>query len=239
MRKMYKDVIIVEDDLALRENVCELLRLDGFEVTDCGNAEEFLDHINTDQFKVAIVDIGLPDKSGYDLTQYLRTNTDMGIIILTARTGIDNKIQGFSSGADYYFSKPVESRELTASINNLMCRLSFTDQNNDDNTPVMKESWRLSSNGWLLISPDGIEIRLTTKESAFIHLLQKCEKVGAQKEYILQELGYLSEEPYGSRALGVMITRLRKKIKNQAGENQLIKTVHGFGFLLGEKLFFS
>jgi len=236
MKKMHKDIIIVEDDLALRENICELLKLDEFDVTDCGSAKEFLDHINTNQFKVAIVDVGLPDQSGYDLARYLRTNTDMGIIILTARTGIDNKIQGFSSGADYYFSKPVDSRELAAAINNLMCRLSFTDQS-EENTP-QKASWTLISNGWLLISPNGIEIRLTTKESEFIRLLQKCEKDGVQKEYILQELGYLSEEPYGSRALGVMVTRLRKKIKNQVGENQLIKTIHGFGFLMGETLLF-
>ncbi len=234
---MYKDIILVEDDLALRENICELLKLDGFDVTHCGSGKEFLAHINTHQFKVAIIDIGLPDRSGYDLAQYLRTNTDMGIIILTARTGIDNKIQGFSSGADYYFSKPVDSRELIASINNLMCRLSFADQKEDD--PIQDNSWRLSSNGWLLISPDGIQIRLTAKESEFICLLQKCEKDGAQKEDILQELGYLSEEPYGSRALGVMITRLRKKIKDKAGENLLITTVHGFGFLLGEKLLSS
>ena len=235
---MCKDVIFVEDDVALRENISELLRLDGFDVTDCGSAKDFLDHINTNQFKVAIVDIGLPDKSGYDLTRYLRTNTDMGIIILTARTGIDNKIQGFSSGSDYYFSKPVDSRELTASINNLLCRLSFTDKN-DDASPIHNRSWTFSTSGWLLISPDGIEIRLTAKESEFIRLLEKCEKDGAQKEFILQELGYLSEEPYGSRALGVMITRLRKKIKNSVGENELIKTVHGFGFFLGEKLLFS
>lgn len=235
MRIMHKDIIIVEDDLALRENISELLRLEGFDVSDCGTAQDFMDHINTHQFKVAIVDIGLPDKSGYELAQHLRAQTDMGIIILTARSGMDNKIQGFSSGADYYFSKPVDIRELIASINNLLCRLSFKKPNGGD-FRIQDDIWQLSLKGWLLTSPEGLEISLTSKESEFVCLLQKCGKEGAQKEYILQNLGYLSEEPYGSRALGVMVTRLRKKIKTQVGDNQLIKTIHGFGFILGENL---
>lgn len=232
---MNKDIIIVEDDILLRENLSELLRLDSFKITECGNAKDFFDLITKNQFKVAIIDIGLPDKSGYDLTGYLRANTDMGIIILTARTGIDNKIQGFSSGADYYFSKPVDSRELTAAINNLLCRLSLKDQNKNSKQ-MQNDSWTFNTNGWLLISPKGIEINLTTKEIDFIRLLQKHDKEGVEKGFILSELGYLNEEPYGRRALGVMVTRLRKKIKDKGGKNALIKTIHGFGFSLGEKL---
>jgi DNA-binding response OmpR family regulator len=57
-----------------------------------------------------------------------------------------------------------------------------------------------------------------------------------EKEEILNELGYLSDGPYGNRALGVMVARLRKKIKTKVGENALIETVYGFGFTLGEKL---
>lgn len=226
---MKKDIIIVEDDTILRENLSELLRLDNFNITECSTAKEFFDHIHKNQFKVAVIDIGLPDQSGYELARYLRANTDMGIIILTARTGIENRIEGFSSGADYYFSKPVDSREFIASINNLLCRLSSTVEKKND-------SWIFNTKSWRLISPNGSEINLTTKESAFISLLQKNAEKGVEKEFILSELGYLSDEPYGNRALGVMVARLRKKIKGKAGKNSLIKTVHGVGFLLGEKL---
>ncbi len=230
---MSKGVIIVEDDILLRENLCELLRLDGFDVTECSTGKAFLDHIKTTRFKVAIVDIGLPDKSGYEIASHLRKTTNMGIIILTARTGMDNKIQGFSSGADYYFSKPVDSRELTASINNLMCRLSLKDRNDNQ---IHTDSWTFNTKGWLLVSPGGKQINLTTKESELISLLQKHDKEGVEKESILKELGYIDQEPYGSRALGVLVTRLRKKVKDSVGENTLIQTVHGFGFSLGEKL---
>lgn len=230
---MSKDVIIVEDDILLRENLCELLRLDGFDVTECSTGKQFLDQIKTIRFKVAIVDIGLPDKSGYEVASHLRKTTNMGIIILTARTGMDNKIQGFSSGADYYFSKPVDSRELTASINNLMCRLSLNDQ---DDKGIPADAWTFNTNGWLLIAPAGNQVNLTTKESEFISLLQQHGTEGVEKESILKELGYIDQEPYGSRALGVLVARLRKKVKDSVGENGLIQTVHGFGFSLGEKL---
>lgn len=228
-------LIFVEDDRLLRENIAELLRLDGFEVTDCGTAAEFMEQIRHHRFDVAIIDIGLPDRSGYDLARYARTYTAMGIIILTARTGIDNKIQGFSSGADYYFSKPVDNRELSAALTNMLARLAARDQPRDDDRPL-DNAWTFNAKGWLLTSPGGIEIRLTTKESEFIRLLEAHGEGGAEKEYILKELGYLNDGPYGSRALGVMVTRLRKKIREQTGENELIKTIHGFGFSLGEAL---
>lgn len=226
---MNKEIIIVEDDTILRENLSELLRLDNFNITECSTAKGFFEHIRKNKFKIAIIDIGLPDKSGYELASYLRANTDMGIIILTARIGIDNRIEGFSSGADYYFSKPVDSREFIASINSLLCRLSSMVEKQND-------SWIFNTKSWVLILPDGKEINLTTKESEFINLLQKHAEKGVEKEFILKELGYVDQEPYGSRALGVMVVRLRKKIKKDAGENLLIKTIHGFGFSLGQDL---
>ncbi len=157
----------------------------------------------------------------------------MGVIIFTARTGIDNKIQGFSAGADYYFSKPVDSRELSAAITNLMCRLAPECR---EDTAADTDAWIFRENGWYLTSPKGIEIRLTAKEGEFIRLLLNTENDCLEKEKVLHAMGYLIEGPYGNRALGVMVTRLRKKIKTRAGDNALIKTVHGFGFSLGEKL---
>ncbi len=228
---MSNEVIIVEDDSILRENIAELLQMDGFQITECANAEDFYHCISKRSFNVAIIDIGLPDQSGYDITRYLRANTRMGIIILTARTGIDHKIEGFSAGADYYYSKPVDIRELSASITNLLQRLPASDRSISDSN-----SWRLNTTGWLLLAPNGKEIKLTKKESDFLALLISCGKQGAKKEQILSELNYSSEEPYGSKALGVMLTRLRKKLKEQIGENELINTVHGFGFSLGEGL---
>ena len=228
-------ILFVEDDRLLRENIAELLRLEGFDVTDCGTAAAFMEAAGKDRFKVAIIDIGLPDRSGYDLSRYVRTYTDMGIIILTARTGIDNKIQGFSSGADYYFSKPVDTRELCATLTNMLARMAARSPAKGDQDDL-DNSWTFNAKGWLLTSPDGVEIRLTTKESEFLRLLEPHGDDGAQKEYILAELGYLSDAPYGSRALGVMITRLRKKIREQAGETELINTIHGFGYSLAVPL---
>ncbi len=228
---MPHQIIIVEDDSMLRENIAELLQMDGFQVTECASAGDFYSCISQKTFNVAIIDIGLPDQSGYDIARFLRANTAMGIIILTARTGIDHKIAGFSAGADYYYSKPVDIRELSASITNLLRRLPTAESSSPAANP-----WRLNTTGWLLAAPNGSKIKLTNKESDFLALLLNCGEKGAKKEDILLELNYISEEPYGSKALGVMLTRLRKKLKEQIGENALINTVHGFGFSLGEEL---
>lgn len=112
-------VIIVEDDRDLRESLVEYLSLDGHDVTGVGSALEFYQALASSTFMIAVMDIGLPDQCGYVMAEFVRRNTPMGIIILTARSSIEDRVNGYRAGGDLYLVKPVDCRELSAAITSL------------------------------------------------------------------------------------------------------------------------
>ena len=118
-----KRIIIVEDDRDLLENMVKYLTLCGYEVTGAASAREFYYHLSRQTYLLAVLDIGLPDQSGLVLAEYVRNNTNMWIIMLTARSTLDDKLAGLKSGADFYLVKPIDCSELAATITNLFARL--------------------------------------------------------------------------------------------------------------------
>lgn len=217
------NVIIVEDDEILLKNSVEILCLEGIKANGVSTALDFFKLLATESFDIAVIDLGLPDRSGLEIVTHLRENTDMGIIILTARETIKDKISGYESGADHYFVKPVDSRELTAAIKSLFSRLI------NSNTHTNRK-WFFDTKSRLLISPSGVKITLTLKEQIFIEFLIENDGAPVTRMTLLKVLGYNTDGPYGSRALDVMVVRLRKKIKDSTNEPSPIKTVHSFGF---------
>ena len=174
-------IIIVEDDRDLLENMVEYLTLLGYEVTGAASAGEFYYHLSQQTYLLAALDIGLPDQSGLVLAEYVRKNTSMWIIMLTARSTLDDKLAGLKSGADFYLVKPVDCSELAATIANLFMRF--------DETPAVPEQellreadtlaqWKLERNGWKLVTPKGDSIKLTSKEFEFIASLSVRSKIG-------------------------------------------------------------
>ena len=103
------NVILVEDDIDLRDSLVEMLELSGFYTEGVGSAQEFYQALNTVRYDVAVIDLGLPDQSGLKVVEFLRDKTNMGIIILTARTSLNDRILGYDCGADHFFSKPVDT----------------------------------------------------------------------------------------------------------------------------------
>ncbi len=228
-----KRIIIVEDDRDLLENMVKYLTIASYEVTGAASARELYYHLSLRPYVLAILDIGLPDQSGLVLAEYVRNNTDMRIIMLTARSTLDDKLAGLKYGADFYLVKPIDCSELAATIANLFARL--------DGVPVVLEQaqerletdsapWKLERNGWLLITPKGDSIQLTSKEYEFIASLDLPQKTIVARRDILKILDYPSTEQ-ASHALESMIYRLRKKIE-AAGCEFPVKTSHGAGYCL-------
>jgi two-component system, OmpR family, response regulator len=115
-------ILIVENDQDLRDSMVECLRLARLTVSSAGSAAECYQTLASHEWCVAVVDIDLPDQSGYVLVEYIRANTDMKVIILTARDAIDERIKGYDSGADIYLVKPINCRELATAITSLTQR---------------------------------------------------------------------------------------------------------------------
>ncbi len=228
-----KRIIIVEDDSDLLENMVKFLTLSGYDVIGVASARDFYYQLSRQTYLLAVLDIGLPDQSGLELAEYVRNNTDIWIIMLTARSTLDDKLAGLKSGADFYLVKPVDCSELVATIANLFARL--------DETPAVSEQelqgevdtlaqWKLESNRWILITPKGDSIKLTSKEFEFIASLSLRSNTIVARRDILKILDYALTDQ-ASHALESMIYRLRKKIED-AGCEFPVKTSHGTGYCL-------
>ena len=121
-----RGILIVEDDKDLLQSMVDYLTLKGYNVTGVGSAREFYKSISEQVYAVVILDIGLPDQDGILIAQYIRKNTDMRIIIASARASTNDKIIGREAGADIYLVKPVHFQELVTTIDSLLSRLPAT-----------------------------------------------------------------------------------------------------------------
>ena len=224
----YSKVIIVEDDLDLLNNTVKYLKRKEFEATGTGCALDFFQTLTMDNYDIAVVDLSLPDKSGFEIVKHLRAHTCMGIIVLTARGSLEDKLYGYECGADAYFVKPIDFRELVANINNLYTRLGVRSAKALSAGPSGR--WVLDSGAWTLTSPDDISLDLTGKELALLKALIKAKTEAVSRAELLQSLGYKSDNPYDTKSLDILVGRLRKKFKAAGIQEEPIKTVRNVGY---------
>lgn len=225
MNKSEYKVLIVEDDTDLRESITLYIEEEGFAVTGVGSVKECHASLEQDTFDVAVIDIGLPDQSGYVLAEELRRSTDLGIIILTALGGIEHRVQGYAIGADLYLVKPVNIRELLAAITSVAKRRLERSQQARE----LENVWRLNLTNWHLIAPNKSEVILTGREFDFLHLLALAKGTSVARNRLMTSLHYPNEDCVG-RALTELSRRLRKKIKQQTGLECPIHTHHSVGY---------
>lgn len=221
-------VLVIEDDLDLRDSVVEYLNMAGLAAIGVGTAAEFYHAQASGDWSVAVVDIGLPDQSGYVLVEYIRSNSEMKVIILTARDTVDDRVKGYDSGADLYLIKPVDCRELAAAIVSLAQRQQPRMEQHISQLPQV-ESWCLQRNTWSITAPNGASIELTAKEMQFLGMLAETPGKPVTRETLLSKL-YLRYDEYTSRSLDSLVRRLRVKIMTASGFSAPIKTAHAVGY---------
>ncbi|MWV54397.1 response regulator transcription factor [Chlorobium phaeovibrioides] len=215
-----RGILIVEDDADLADSLAAYLRFDGYVVTVVGSAFACYRALGVTGYALAILDLSLPDQDGLVLAKYLRFNTSMRIIILTARTSIDDRAMGYDAGADEYFGKPVDFQEISAAVSRLLMSSGADDG-------VASHGWTLLNSTWELVSPMGDRYVLTSKEFSLVQALAVGIGVVVPHEELLRALGYTNDE-YGRRSLETIMYRLRKKITQDDGIP--IKTSHGSGY---------
>lgn len=217
-------VIIVEDERDLRDSLVQYLRLEGLDAIGVGSCLEFYRAIAGSSFSVAVVDLGLPDQSGSSLVEFVRSNTGMGVIILTARDGMQDRLDGYHAGADLYLVKPVDCRELASAIRNLATRLTGA-----PSAPITPEQWCLVRQSWHLVTPTGLVIPLTAREMEFLACLADSSGRPVKRNTLLATLGYADDE-YANRAMDSLIRRLRRKIEGAWSQPSPIKTSYSVGY---------
>ncbi len=215
----------MDDDIVMREALAYFVEDEGYSMKAVGSAREFYQCLDQESFDVAVIDIGLPDQSGYVLAEYVRHNTDLGIIILTAHSDIEHRIRGYSCGADLYLVKPVNMRELVAAIENLAKR----HLERHSQPMASMNAWVLHLSTRLLISPDGVEINLTGKEFNLVRILAEADENLIGRRQLLTLLAY-PEDDYLGRAFDSLMLRLRNKIRKLTGEDAPVLNFHGVGY---------
>ncbi len=227
-------IALVEDDADLLHSTQEYLTLAGFSVWGAGSAEAFFRRFVADPVDVVVLDIGLPGEDGLSVTELLKKNPQVAVIILSARDGLEDRLTGMRAGADRYLVKPVNLAELAVNIDAVIKRLELPlartsldlpRQVSEQGSPL----WKLDIQGWLLTSPNGQPLKLTAREFSLLHRLIKVQGQAIPKKD-------LTDEIFGQRIsnatdrLNVLITRLRKKAQDQLAEPLPIKTAHQIGY---------
>ena len=216
-------VLLVEDEAPLRETLAARLKREGFAVDTAGDGEEGLYHGREVPFDIAVIDLGLPKMSGMDLVKALRAEGQkFPILILTARSSWQDKVEGLKSGADDYLVKPFHVEELLARLNALLRRAAGWSKPSLDCGPVKLD---LSAQ---TVTVNGAGVDLTSYEYKVLEYLMLHAGELVSKADLTEHI-YQQDFDRDSNVLEVFIGRLRKKLDPE-GEIRPIETVRGRGY---------
>ena len=231
MQQRIPHILLVEDDPNLGFLLVELLEEEGYRVQLCRTGEEGWTAFQTYNYKLALLDIMLPELDGFHLAQRIRRrNKQMPVIFLTARSLKSDKLKGFDLGADDYICKPFDEDLLLCRIKAVLNRAIKDDQ------PIEKNTFQLGRFSFdqqrRTLVGFGKERRMTAKETAVLKLLcQSRNQVLKREDVLLKVWG--KNDYFLGRSLDVFIAKLRKYLKDDP--NIEIENVFGVGFILVEK----
>jgi DNA-binding response OmpR family regulator len=220
-------ILLLEDDDVLRDHVLvPHLQQFGFEVVAIGHAAGLDERIQQQRPDIVVLDVGLPDRDGFDVARQLRAQiADIGIVMLTARGATPDRVRGLSEGADAYLTKPVDIDLLAATLYSLARRL----RTSSPSTSMGR--WSLDAEGWCLLSPSGGAIGLTRTERRFLTPLVESINQVVSRETLITVFT-AEDEDFDSQRLDVLIHRLRKKVLHILGVPLPLNSVHGKGYIL-------
>lgn len=216
-------ILVIEDEFRLQNQIRRQLEAAGYMVDTSSNGDEGLFFATEYRLDAAIIDIGLPGKSGLEIIKVLRERGSLlPILILTARSSWQDKVQGLEMGADDYLTKPFQMEELQARVRALLRRAAGIPQTLLKCGPVAVDVTAQS------VSVDGVNIELTSFEYRLLEELVRHRGEVLSKESLADAL-YPHDEDRDSNVLEVMIGRLRRKL-DPDGVLKPIETMRGRGY---------
>jgi len=222
MEKNKYHILVVDDDDRIRELVKEYLNENDFIVSTGNNAEEAKIKLGYFKFDLIVLDVMMPGQNGFELTKEIKKNSNVPIILLTAKGEVENRIQGLELGADDYLGKPFEPKELLLRIKNIVKKIKKIDLN------------KINKIGEAKVYLNKMSIQLKNKTSKINNaekkvLLEMLANPGRTYSRIqIGEISNISQE----RSIDVMITRLRQKIEINPKNPKYLQTIRGSGYVL-------
>ena len=215
---------MVEDDREIADVLRRSLGMEGYEVSLAGDGEDALEQAADFTPDAVVLDLGLPKLDGVEVCRRLRADGDVPILMLTARDGVEDRVEGLDSGADDYLVKPFERAELLARVRALLRR-----------RPPRGSAFLVA--GDLRLNPDSREVLrgerpvdLTAREFELLEYLMRNERLVVSRERLLDEVwGY---HPFAeTNTIDVFVSNLRRKLE-AGGEARMLHTVRGSGYVL-------
>ncbi|WP_431285542.1 response regulator [Humitalea sp. 24SJ18S-53] len=226
-------ILVVDDDREIRELLSKFLERQGFRVSAARDAREARRLWPLGRYHLVVLDLMLPGESGLDFGRWLRSQSDVPIVMLTAMGEETDRIVGLELGADDYVSKPFNPRELLARIRAVLRRA--TGEAAAAKEPPAKAirfaGWTLEPGRRRLLNPDGAEVPLTGGEYELLTVLVERPNRVLTRDMLMDLLRGRQAGPF-DRAIDVAVSRLRRKLEDDGRNPNLIKTVRGGGYVL-------
>jgi len=217
-------ILIVDDEAGIRTTLAGILEDEGYRVTLAATAAEARDAALREPCDLVLLDLALPDQDGLSLCKELRGETDVPILMLTARGEVADRVVGLELGADDYLPKPFEPRELVARIESILRRARG------------RETEQRLVSGDLVVDPgrravtlEGRGVDLTTLEFELLQVLMQSRGRVLTRDQLLTRLRGLDADVY-DRSVDMLVSRLRQKLGDDARAPRFIKTVWGAGY---------
>lgn len=228
-----KHILVVDDDPEILRMVSGYLSQEGYDVQTAVNGTRMAEILAERAIDLVILDLGLPGQDGLELARALRAKSDIGIIILTGRGEVVDRVVGLEIGADDYLTKPVSLRELLARVRSVLRRQSATQAKRGAALPNLARfaGWTLDFNARRLTARDGAEVPLTTAEFRLLGALVTEAQKPVHRDRLLGLVAEREWTPY-DRSVDVLVGKLRQKIEADPKKPGLIKTERGVGYLL-------
>ena len=226
-----RKILLVEDSESIAKGLQFSLEQEGYSVEITDSSKYAKEQVLKEKYDLIILDISLPDGNGFEVCEFIKKNTSIPVIFLTARDEETNVVLGFDIGADDYVIKPFRIRELISRINNVLRRYK-TDTNVKDNIIKVKNiSIDLDK---MSVLKDNKEIVLTALEFKIVSLLFTNIGRIVTREQILDRIWDVAGNFVNDNTLTVYIKRIREKLEENAQEPEIIKTIRGIGYKIEE-----
>ena len=220
-------ILLVEDDKSIVDNLGDFLKQEGFQVSVAMSQSQALDMVCQSAFDLLLLDISLPDGNGYAVCTAAKSCSDTPVIFLTASGDEFSVVTGFDLGADDYIAKPFRPRELISRIKNILRRYhrmgSTLEYGGVSIDPVRG-----------VVTRDGEELILSALEYRLLLVFFNNKGIIMSRNKLLEEIWNIAGEFVNDNTLTVYIKRLREKIEKDTQKQQIIKTVSGMGYRVGE-----
>ena len=220
-------ILLVEDEESITTPLSEALGREGFDVSVAGTAASALELVDSERPDLVLLDVMLPDGSGFDVARELRRDSRVPIIMLTARGEEADRVAGLELGADDYVVKPFSARELVARVRAVLRRAAEAGERRTEGPLVVGEV-RVDAER-RTAALDGDELELSRKEFDLLRLLMENGGAVVTRERLIDEVW--DTNWYGStKTLDVHVSALRKKLGDDSNDPRYIHTVRGVGF---------